>query len=204
MCIIVYKPKYKNTPAKDTLLTCFEHNSDGAGYMFNYKNKVYVRKGFTTFKEFYNAYISDYINYNLKIRDVVLHFRIGTSGGFTENRTHPFNLFSPLSNKLEYKTKIGVVHNGVFADYSYSNEFSDTQLYINNFLSPVVKKFNYKLDNKLLNTIIDKSIGFSKLIILTKDKCYMYGNFIENNGIFYSNNTYTKYTYTYSKYPYYE
>ena len=44
MCVIVAKEKGIVMPDKNILKTCFNHNPDGAGIMWNQGNAVHIRK----------------------------------------------------------------------------------------------------------------------------------------------------------------
>lgn len=194
MCIIVYKPKGQASPKKSILQECFNRNKDGAGYMFVYNNFVTIKKGFMNFEEFYKSYIKDYNKYNLNKKNVVMHFRIGTSGGINRSKTHPFPLCKNdnLLNQIYLRCKDGVVHNGILSEFEYDEKLSDTQAYIKDLLIPIKK-----LDKKTQDIIINATLGTSKLIILHgDDNIEKYGHFIEENGIYYSNSTYKKIDYS--------
>lgn len=51
MCIIVAKPAGIDLPSRSTLMNCFNHNHDGAGFMYADGKEVTVMKGFFTFEE---------------------------------------------------------------------------------------------------------------------------------------------------------
>lgn len=201
MCIIVVKKKNLELPKKETLKTCFEKNSDGAGYMYAKNKQVIIKKGFFSFEEFYKNLKNDYDKNNLKNQNLVLHFRIGTSGGINKEKTHPFILTNNknLIDKVEKVNycKSGVVHNGIFNDYCYERKFSDTQNYIMDFLYPLSKKFNFNFNDKLFKICVNNSINTSKLVILNyNDELSIFGNFEEEEGILYSNSTYKKIDYS--------
>ena len=96
MCVVVYKPKNKEMPSEKTLLDCFLANPDGAGYMFQKDNKVKIKKGFMTFKAFYDSLVKDYAETG-KNTDYVLHFRISTQGGVNKPLCHPY----PVSKNMD-------------------------------------------------------------------------------------------------------
>ena len=207
MCVIVYKPKNQKLPDKTILKNCWENNDDGAGYMFTKNNQVYFKKGFISFKKFYKSLIHDYKSNNLESKNLVLHFRIGTSGGINKEKTHPFIISDNEDrlNQLSGYCKSAVVHNGIFSDYVYDNkELSDTQNFIKLFLYPLLKLADFNFKNETVKKLIDKQISGSKLLILdNKDNAYLYGDFIESNGIYYSNTTYNySYKNYYSNYSY--
>lgn len=201
MCIILYKPKNRKLPDKTILKNCFDNNNDGAGYMFVKNNQVYFKKGFTNFDTFYNELTKEYKSNNLDSKNLVLHFRIGTSGGINKEKTHPFIISDKDEklNQLKGYCKSAIVHNGIFSNYVNDNKnLSDTQNFIKGFLYPLLKLSHFNFNNKDITKLINKQIETSKIIILDqKDNIFMYGNFIEDNGIYYSNTTYS---YSYKKY----
>lgn len=192
MCVIVYKPKNIELPSKDILKTCYKNNSDGAGYTFTSRHKVIIKKGYQDFDTFYNELLKDYKKYNLANHSLILHFRIGTSGGLTKEKTQPFKITSNIKelNKLYIKNKkASLVHNGVFSEYTYNKELSDTQNYIKDFLQPLLKS---KIKNK--KTLVNNSLDYSKLAILNnRDNVLLLGDFIKDKGVYYSNNSYNNY-----------
>ena len=203
MCIIVYKPKNKKLPKKDILNNCFNNNNDGAGYMFSNNNKVIIKKGFDNFNKFYKSVLNDYKKYDLKNKNLVLHFRIGTSGGINQQKTHPFAISDNISllNKIYLKSDYGLVHNGILYDY-VENKFnlSDTQNFVKTFIYPLLKLANYDLKNHFIKKLITKELEHDKMIILDKkDNVYMFGDFIKDKDIYYSNSTYENYNIFYKK-----
>lgn len=208
MCIIVYKPINEKIPTRDRLKTCFNNNDDGAGYMFADHNNVIIKKGFKTFDDFYKQLKSDVKKYDLKNKALILHFRIGTSGGLDANKTHPFILTnkSKLINKFNgdaITCNVGVVHNGVLNDYVYGG-LSDTQNFIKDFLYDV---YYSNLKDNIKNKIIKSELNTSKLIILNANgSVNKYGDFIKDaDGVYYSNASYKdRYYYTSKNYCYYD
>jgi len=203
MCIIAIKPKNKDLQDKETLKTCFTRNSDGAGYMFVKDGAVEIKKGYMTFDEFYKDLINDYNKYNLKNQNLVMHFRIGTSGQSKLGCTHPFIITNDYDklNETRIKSNIGVCHNGIISNYNDRNgKYSDTQIYIAKVLTPLIKLNINSYKFKDIQTII-KDTTNSKWAILDKfDDVYTIGDFVEDNGYLYSNSTYKKFEYKYTTY----
>lgn len=194
MCIIIAKKQGLLIPKKSTLQTCFENNPDGAGYMFTLHNKVIIRKGYTTFKGFYKDLMRDTFKYNLKNKNVVMHFRIATSGGVTPAKTHPFPLSNDINdlNKLDVLCNIGIAHNGVFYNYTYDKTLSDTQNYIKDFLYNIQQLCTDFLHNENAEALINNSLNYSKLAILNASGLHTFGSFIEDEGVLYSNDSYKR------------
>lgn len=197
MCIIVIKPKDKELQKRKVLKTCFERNSDGAGYMFAINNKVIIKKGFMTFNEFYKSVIKDYTDNNLKDNNLVMHFRIGTSGESKLGCTHPFPISDEYESleKLEVCTSVGVCHNGVISNMnSRYNKYSDTEIYIKNVLAPIMKLNKTAYLRKDIQNMILLTTN-SKLCILDNlDNLVQIGEFVVDDGYYYSNSTYKPYT----------
>lgn len=210
MCIIVSKEKGINMPTKSTLKECFLRNSDGAGLMYTKNNSVVIEKGFMNFGSFYKRIKELKKEFNSDLKDVpmVFHFRIGTQGKNDEFTCHPFM----ISNKSEdlkrtrVKTNIGMVHNGIISTYSRVREdnLSDTQLFIKYCVSIFNKmNRNFYKDDEVLDYLY--SVAQSKLCFLDKEgNIYYRGDFIEDNGIKYSNSTYKPYKVSTTYYDYYK
>lgn len=202
MCIIVYKPQGVEFPKKSTFQTCFENNPDGAGYMYSYKDRVYIKKGFQSFSKFWESLqktrkeVGDIVPY-------VLHFRISTQAGVRPDCTHPF----PLSKKMEdmrllaLSCGIGIAHNGVISltshGYNKTITYSDTMEFITDYLALIIKTRTYYKDADTLELI--KRLAGSKLAILDgTGHCELVGTFEQSGGVWYSNSSYkaVKYAYT--------
>lgn len=204
MCIIVVKEKGKKLPSKEILENCFYNNNDGAGFMYVKDKKVVIDKGYMSFKDFYRRLQELNKMFNLNDKALIMHFRIGTSGTGKENLTHPFPLTNKRKhlNKTYYKCNLGIVHNGIISEYTYDENLSDTQTFIKDYLYPISKLSSdfYKYDDIL--KIIKNACG-SKICLLDKDEnIYYIGEYVYENGIIYSNNSYDhrRYFYKYDTY----
>ena len=208
MCIIVSKEKNQNIPSKKILKNCFTSNPDGAGFMYTSNNKVRIEKGFFTFEEFYKRLKKVDKALNLYKKSLVMHFRIGTSGGYSEGACHPFPVTDNISEiqKTETTSKLGMVHNGIISNFVYG-KLSDTQNFVKDFVYPLLKINCNFLNNKNAINLLYKQSGATKLCFLDKyDNITYVGNFITDKGIKYSNTSYKDYTYvpTYKNYKYYD
>jgi len=207
MCIIVAKLRGSELPSEDVLRNCFNNNNDGCGFMYEEKHKVVINKGYMDFAKFYKDLVNTYNKKELKNKNLVMHFRIGTSGGMNAETTHPF----PISrnNKdlqsTKIKTDIGMVHNGVISDYARKDsKLSDTQHFIKEFVYPLYELNKHFLENKLVINMLYKECN-SKLIFLdSNDNLYKIGDFEEKDGVLYSNTSYQPRTWTYDYNKYWE
>lgn len=214
MCIIVAKKKNVKAPTIDTLKTCFYNNSDGAGFMYVGNNgKVVIDKGYMTFKSFekhYKKLLKKYNNFDNK--NLVMHFRIGTSGSNNTKNTHPFPVTSNIEDlkKPYFLTDLGLVHNGIISDYTIRNnnthDISDTMNFITSFLAPLYSGYKEFYINTNVMDGIEKLISSKLCLLNSKDNMYLLGNFeSDKNGVLYSNGTYktnwwSGYNYGYDSY----
>lgn len=194
MCIIVAKEKGVKLPSKSVLKTCFDNNDDGAGIMYVQDNKVVIDKGYMNFKDFYKRIqkLKKRFNSDLTDKAIVFHFRIGTSGENDKKTTHPF----PISNNSEdlkktyFKTDLGVAHNGIISNYVYGKDLSDTQNFVIDFIS-VFKELNKKFFlNESVMKLIEKEANSKLCFLDNKENIYYLGDFKEEKGVKYSNNSY--------------
>ena len=180
-------------PSEATLKSCFIINPDGAGYMFPTPTGVHIKKGYMTFKEFYEAVMEDYEKD--KDKPFVMHFRIGTQGGNIPANTHPFPLSDEIDDLkvLDIMSSVGIAHNGIIrltSTYSLTTT-SDTMDFITDYLSLIIKdnkwyEGKYFDKDKLL---IERLIGgYNKLAIMSEDgHTELIGDFHKDGECYYSN-----------------
>ena len=202
MCIIAFKPTNIAFPDEQTLKNCFENNPHGAGFMYAYNDVVHWQKGYESFKSFKKA-----LN---KAREItgdkvpyVMHFRIATQG-YEKCMTHPFPLSSDMKKlkKLSGDCNICVAHNGILDITSDgSKEYSDTMKFITDYLVYIIRNYSWWKDDRT-KKLIENLIDGSRLAILDKKgHCELMGKgWVEENGIWYSNSSYSyeKQVYTYA------
>lgn len=203
MCIIAIKPQSIKLQNKEVLERCFTLNRDGAGYMFvDDTRQVVFKKGFMKFNEFYKQLIEDYNKYDLKSKNLVMHFRIGTSGENEEGCTHPFPVTDDYDEmeKTKGKTNIGVCHNGIVSMFNNRTaKYSDTQIYIETVITPLIRLNLNSYKFKDVQNMIQKTTNSKWTILDRNDDIFMIGDFIEDGGYYYSNGTYKIYKNTYSQ-----
>lgn len=199
MCIIAIKPKGVEMFDDRTIEAMFTNNPDGAGYMYydTKLHKVVIKKGFMTLKEFKK----ELKKHDFKNTNLILHFRIGTSGKNDRLNCHPYPIYEV--NATSVKTNLGMAHNGILHDYepAKGSEINDTQLFIRTVLRKLDKGF---LKDENITFLIEELIGANKLAFLdSNNKVTLIGNgFIEDKGYIYSNDSYKKprHVYTTSKF----
>lgn len=213
MCVIVYKPIGKKLPSKDILEKCFDHNSDGAGYMLPLNNKVLIHKGFMNFDEFKNDIEKTIVDNNIDIKStpIVLHFRISTQGGKQTGLCHPYPVCRDYENmrQLENVCDMALCHNGIISSCSTHDyygghwdkqlkkwvrsktsivDYNDTMTFIKDYASLVIDNDPYFAQNNAKCELLERLCEYSKLAIMnSKGYVKLIGQFIEKKGIYYSN-----------------
>lgn len=198
MCIAVFKPAGTPAPTKETLKQCFMRNPDGAGFMVAINDTVVIRKGFMKYKDFEKAYKSFFDGLNDKDYSIVYHFRIQTQGGAKPELTHPYPLTRSYGEmrKLTNECEIGVAHNGIIrltSEYGV-NDRNDTMTFISEYLVDIIHDNHYWSKKPEKMRLVNRLLGNgypNKLAILSKTGyCALVGNWIKDNGIYYSNTSY--------------
>lgn len=203
MCIIALVPAGVNIPSNETLRECFRRNPDGAGFMWSDGKTVHIKKGFMKWEDFIGA-LNDELDAGHIYTDstVVFHFRITTSGKTQPKCCHPFPISSEKADlqSTEIDSRFGIAHNGVIHGMSTADGWSDTMDFVAGVVAPLAKmhpSFMYSDDAKELLANACKS----KLAIINHAGEYMLvGNFIEDDGVFYSNSSYIPFVSSYSSY----
>jgi hypothetical protein len=175
MCIAILNTKKGGLISDESIYNSWENNDMGGGLLWNKSGKLNVFKT-KTYAEFLSMYKS--LRADNDVENIVLHFRIATSGYDGMHNIHPFLVSENL----------GFVHNGVINGLG-DKDYSDTY-YFNEMLKNLHGNF---LKNITIIELIENYIGYSKLIFLNNDGRYRiinehYGHWVGNN--WYSNDSY--------------
>ena len=186
MCIAIAKYKGIKLPTKEILKKCWNNNPDGAGFMYNDGENVTIHKGFMKFKTFYKYLMKIDSQENLTDKDVVIHFRIATSGKVDQACTHPFPITHNIEDmrKIAVRCKYGFAHNGIISGYG-TKEYSDTMHYIANVISNI---HDLEHSEDLIHALATENS--SRFAVLTGDDMLLGGAWVEDNDIYYSNSSY--------------
>lgn len=173
-------------------------NRDGHGYMLKRKadeSTFSFAKGMWTPNE-----LADTVE-NLKVcKDDILcvHNRMSTHGKTNAWNCHPFVVL-PISAEgwsgmlvTEGTTTNPILmHNGILSEFGYSKNFSDTFNFVRDFISArEVLKFSQSA------VWLERKIGYNKLAILhPKFGLMRIGQFIIENGCYFSNRGFEHYSY---------
>ena len=194
MCIIISKPAGVPCPDIVTLKNCWDANPHGAGYAIAYKGRVYIRKGFMTWRKFVNNVDFD----ALEKYACVFHFRFATHGSQSPGNCHPFPVTGDLKEK-EIRTDVAIAHNGVIQNVTIEKEdYSDTMAYIEKAIRPFwgrckAKGSKYMYSIQQNQDILTRETGSKWSFLFTDGKIVNVGHGIEENGLWYSNDRYRVY-----------
>ena len=153
MCWMVSLPKGLDIE-KDKFENAFANNTHGAGFAYAKDGELFTSKGFFKFEEFYAAYTA----IGKEVPRIV-HFRQSTGGAKNDVNCHPF----VISKDICFS------HNGTFSGFTPTTEESDTNLYNQTILRPLLEK-DYTLIHKgHIQWLISTSVSKNKLLFLDKD-----------------------------------
>jgi predicted glutamine amidotransferase len=184
MCIAILNTKKAGRLPKQQIKNSWDNNNMGGGLLWSKGGKLNVFKSYEYF-DFLDKY--NEIRDDKSVGNIVLHFRIATSGYNGEHNLHPFL----VNNNL------GFVHNGVISGLG-NKSFSDTYQF-----NDILKKFKHNfITCDTTKYFISEYIGYSKLVFLdSKDRYTIIneelGKWTDSN--WYSNDSYK----TYNDYVYY-
>ena len=180
MCVILHKPANKDIPL-ETLRSCWKSNPHGAGVMFAHNNFLRIIKGLMTFENFLRAYNEN----NLVEKEILVHFRLASSGDITPELTHPFWTF--LDGEREHD--LAFMHNGHLSSYDTGGVAqSDTTVFRDEILSKLPYNF---LNNDAIVELLDYYLNGSIIVFMNNlSEVNILGNTdcsITLDGIWYSN-----------------
>lgn len=154
MCIAILNKRNGGTLSPTTIYNSWENNDMGAGLLWNSEGKLNLFKTYD-YDEFYDKYMQ--LRQDEAVDNIVLHFRISTSGYKGIHNLHPFMV----------NANLGFVHNGVISglgnqDYSDTYQFND-----------ILKGFNHDFVScQTTKAFIEEYIGHSKLVFLRSNGEY--------------------------------
>lgn len=184
MCIAILNNGNKIT--KEQFKNSWDNNPDGFGMAYVYANEIRVFKSMSkNIDKLYKRYSRIYDKIDSPI---MLHFRISTGGKINLANCHPFMV----------NDETVFMHNGVINGFG-NKVYNDTIDFNNKVLYHF--DFNTIKTNKGLNTLIEETIGYSKLVFLNANKDYHIINpemgHFDKSGNWFSNDTYKTCDYGY-------
>jgi len=195
MCMITVKYHGSELPKDEHLVEASLRNKDGIGvcYWKFGTTDVHIKKDFGDVNK-----MIMWLKENITKEDVcIIHFRLATHGLVDVGNRHPFPITKnkELLRKVELVCQSAVAHNGVLSQYGEHKKFSDTQKFVLEILAEETIKNN--LDNEKIRKLIGTYIGNDKLAILSNNgTVYLFGQWLKEGDILYSNDGYVKFVST--------
>jgi predicted glutamine amidotransferase len=200
MCVIAVKPANVAMIDNQTIENCWCNNDDGAGFMYPGHGGVKIRKGYMTLKSFKKALKALSKEIDTTATPIVLHFRIGTSGGNIAANTHPFPVSENLAalQKTQLTAPLAVAHNGVIDIRPRKKDISDTMEYILSQLAPLyqLKKdfYRHEAGKQIVYNAIQSKMAFMD----AAGRISLIGKFEKDGEYYFSNSSYQTYYRSYS------
>jgi len=193
MCLIVVKPKGTPIPQNKLFKCWFRDHPDGFGLAFVEGRKVHILKGAMSIrgmKRMLHQARECLREAPLIDVDMIFHFRLATTGVIAPENCHPFPLTQDetLLASLDVKTDVALVHNGIIPGLMYAPVISketDTQVFVKEHLVGMGEAL---FNPKVLALIRDYTK--SKFVLLTPKGITYIGEFINDQGCWYSNGGY--------------
>lgn len=164
MCVIIIKPRGVEMPPKYELKRAAMHNPHGFGFVSS--GGVYMRT--MDFDSFYKE-----VKKVGKDECCIMHLRIATHGSHKMDNCHPFK-----------KGDIYFAHNGVL-DIRPHGDMTDSETAFQDILYPAAVE--HGLGSPEFSLVVKRIIGRSKFAFMQGGHIWMFGRFIEFNGLYYSN-----------------
>lgn len=137
MCIIL-ACEANRRPTNQIINQCWDVNPDGGGVMWAEGGHVEIAKGLMSPDDLIAA-----VRYAPKDSPLVIHMRIGTSGGYGAEVTHPYPVTDRLDalHALDVDCSCGIAHNGILP-YPTDDAagISDTVYYVSHVVAPLSRR----------------------------------------------------------------
>lgn len=171
MCVIIFKPKGVAMPSNDIINACARANRDGFGFCT--PNKFYKSTSFEKFKSELKAVEKD--------EPCIMHFRLATHGKVSKTNCHPFK-----------QGDVYFAHNGVLSITPYAGR-TDSETAFLKYIYPAIQKGG--LHSSDTDTAVYETIESSRFAIMQGEDVRLFGEFLQNEGCFYSNFRFAHYLY---------
>ena len=178
MCVIIYIPKDESIETNE-IKAAWETNPHGAGFIIRDHNDIIFRKGYMSLNRYKRV-----VNNLMGEEDLMLHFRITTSKEVNEMQTHPFCL-EDIEEKEGGITDLSTAMNGIVQNQKTYKGYNDTMSFIkdNKWLFERVRdRTNYKEWGDIITRRSN-----AKWCIMTPNRTYLSKQFVEVDGVSYSN-----------------
>lgn len=177
MCIICIKKKGVRFPSVECVKTMCDNNSHGFAIAISRGKTPHIVKTLNK-QKFIHIYKGLIKKYDYEDTTMFIHARIMTHGTKRIENCHGWK-----ENGLIF------AHNGVLS-IANRDDMTDSETFFRDIFSPAYKVGGWKLAERTIDAII----GTSKFVFMDNSgNIKYYGNYIEDDGLLFSNNTYRPY-----------
>lgn len=181
MCIIAIKPAGTPRPNNEMFKNMCRRNPDGFGMVtWDPKKGLEVKK--TMSEEEYMKWVSEVSEET----PAIFHMRIATHGSVKKKNCHPF-----IADDRSW----AFAHNGILSIQN-EKDMTDSETFFRRIAMPMIKA-GHTPGNMTFDAMVATIIGSSKFAFINdKGKLFSYGNYIEKDGLLFSNSSYETPTFT--------
>lgn len=163
MCCIIYKPKGVEIPDFVLLDRIRRVNHDGYGFV-------------STNHRFKGLDYGKFLHHLLNVRkneECIIHYRLATHGTICRDNCHPF-----------VQGDVYFAHNGIL-DVRPAGNMTDSETAFREIIYPLIVRNG--LRSRYTKRVINSIRGCSKFAIMQNNSVYLFGDFEQINGLYYSN-----------------
>ena len=179
MCIICIKEKSVKFPSMKAVRNMCENNNDGfaiAWYHPTMKSTQVYRT--MNQKQFLKEYKRIKNEYDAENTTLFIHARIKTHGTPNLKNCHGW---------VSDECGLAFAHNGILSGVANRDDMTDSETFFRDIFTPAFMYGGWEAAERTIDAII----GTSKFVFMDSyGGIVHYGNYIEDNGLLYSNTTY--------------
>ena len=178
MCIIAIKKKGVKFPQVETIKTMCDNNPDGFAIVYHVKGQDVQCMRSLNSNDVYALY-RKLLRHSYKKVSFFMHARIKTHGTININNCHGWH---------SDECNMYFAHNGILS-IKNRDDMTDSETFLRDIFTPAYIMGGWPA----AKLTIDACIGTSKFVFMNEEgKIAHFGNYIESDGMLYSNTTYKK------------
>lgn len=179
MCIICIKQKGVKFPSMKAVRNMVENNSDGFAMVY-YHPSLEVAQVYRTMEE--RKFIKEYKRvknmYDAEETSLFIHARIKTHGTMKLSNCHGW---------VSKECNLAFAHNGILSGIDNRDDMTDSETFFRDIFTPAFVYGGWEAGERAIKAVI----GTSKFVFMDcEGGLRYYGNYIEDDGLLYSNTTY--------------
>lgn len=176
MCIIAIKKKGVKFPKVETIKTMCDNNPDGFALVYHVDGQDVRQIRSLESKDIYKAY-RKLLKHSPKHVSFFMHARVKTHGTININNCHGWH---------SDECSVYFAHNGILS-VKNRDDMTDSETFLRDIFTPCFLIGGWSAAEKAINACI----GTSKFVFMNDDgEIKHYGNYIDDDGMLYSNSTY--------------